>query len=113
MTSAPALSDNNQTAGLLWSLIIAPPDIIPNPRPKIGMYYSEFAAMTRQTGYGDPVAVTQLNREMIYTLPRQNEVYFWFRDHRLSKMTKMIPDDQRSWIDNEISPFDSIIHPAF
>jgi len=109
----PAFSDDDKTLGPLWSLIISPPDIIPNPRPTIGMNYADFAAMALESGYGLPVAVTQANSQMIYTLPRQREIYFWFHDHHLFKITRRTPDDQKSWIFNQISPSASIAHPAF
>ncbi len=77
------------------------------------MNYTDFAAMARTAGYGDPIAVTQLNSEMVYILPRQSEIYFWFQDHHLFKITRSVPDLYNSWINNEIQPTDSVVHPAF
>ncbi len=113
LSISPALADNNKIFGPIWSLIISPPDVIPNPRPNMGMHYADFAAMAREAGYGDPIAVTQLNSQMIYVLPRQNQIYFWFRDSHLFKITRLIPDVHNSWINNKIPPEDSIVHPAF
>ena len=78
-------------------------------QPTLGMTYSEFFAFTRKSGYGDPSAVTTKNNQMIYTLPYQRDVYFWFDHNRLTRVTRRRVDDPSSWERNEISPSASIL----
>ena len=99
--------------GSVWTVITTPPPNIPTKHPDIGMSYADFAALTRSSGYGDPYAVTKKNATMIYSLPRQIDIYFWFTHNRLEKITQVLPDDEKSWETNVISPEASIKHPLF
>jgi hypothetical protein len=98
---------SNQMTYFPYSTIIAP---ITTIQPKLGMSYSEFSAFTRRSGYGDPIRVTTKNNLMIYSLPYQPDIYFWFEHNRLSRVTRLQADDPSSWETNEISPDASIVH---
>jgi len=87
---------------------IVPPII--GVQPTLGMSYSEFANFTRRSGYGDPKRVTTKNNTMIYSLPFQPDIYFWFEHHRLSRVTRLQADDPTSWEKNEIPLDHSIVH---
>ena len=90
------------------SSTILPPII--GVQPTLGMSYSEFSAFTRRSGYGDPKRVTTKNNLMIYSLPFQPDIYFWFEHSRLLRVTRLQVDDPSSWEKNEISPSASIVH---
>ena len=90
------------------SSTILPPII--GVQPTLGMSYSEFSAFTRRSGYGDPKRVTTKNNLMIYSLPFQPDIYFWFEHNRLSRVTQLQADDPSSWEKNEILPSASIVH---
>jgi hypothetical protein len=90
------------------SSTILPPII--GVQPTLGMSYSEFSAFTRRSGYGDPKRVTTKNYLMIYSLPFQPDIYFWFEHSRLLRVTRLQVDDPSSWEKNEISPSASIVH---
>lgn len=90
------------------SSTILPPII--GVQPTLGMSYSEFSAFTRRSGYGDPKRVTTKNNLMIYSLPFQPDIYFWFEHSRLSRVTRLQADDPSSWEKNEILPSASIVH---
>lgn len=110
---ANAQAQNLNPLNSLWSVVATPPPIIPTKHPDIGMSYSDFSALTRSSGYGDPRAVTKKNATMIYSLPNQIDIYFWFTHSRLEKITQVLPDDERSWETNVISPEASIKYPLF
>jgi hypothetical protein len=90
------------------SSTILPPII--GVQPTLGMSYSEFSAFTRRSGYGDPKRVSTKNNLMIYSLPFQPDIYFWFEHSRLLRVTRLQVDDPSSWEKNEISPSASIVH---
>jgi len=90
------------------SSTILPP--ITGVQPTLGMSYSEFSNFTRKSGYGDPKRVTSKNNVMIYSLPFQPDIYFWFEHSRLLRVTRLQVDDPSSWEKNEISPSASIVH---
>ena len=87
---------------------ILPP--IVGVQPTLGMSYSEFSSFTRRSGYGDPKRVTTKNNTMIYSLPFQPDIYFWFEHNHLQRVTRLQVDDPASWEKNEISPSASIVH---
>ena len=90
------------------SSTILPPII--GVQPTLGMSYSDFSTFTRRSGYGDPKRVTTKNNLMIYSLPFQPDIYFWFEHNRLSRVTQLQADDPSSWEKNEILPSASIVH---
>ena len=102
-----SMPTSNQITYFPYSTILAP---ITTVQPKLGMSYSEFSAFTRSSGYGDPYTVTTKNNQMIYSLPFQQDIYFWFGHNRLIRITQRLADDPASWEKNEISPSASIVH---
>jgi len=66
-------------------------------RPQPGMPYAEFAKLSIQSLQGRPTAITSQNKTMIYTLPYQSEIYYWFEDGHFTKMTRRLPDLRQSW----------------
>lgn len=81
--------------------------------PRIGMSYAEFETTMRASGYEGPKAITTSNNYMIYALPYQTEIYFWFKDGHLKRVTEILPDDPNSWQRNEISPANALRRPFF
>ena len=71
---------------------------------KKGMSYEDFERISIKSLTGNPVAVTssEHNKEMVYTLPYQRNVYYWFDHGQLAKMTQRLPDDEKSWKYNQI-----------
>lgn len=112
-SGAVAQAQNLNPLSSLWSVVATPPANIPTKHPDIGMSYADFSALTRSSGYGDPRAVTKRNDTMIYSLPNQIDIYFWFTHNRLEKITQVLPDDEKSWETNIISPEASIKYPLF
>lgn len=79
--------------------VFPPPLGVPCPIGSLQPSVTTFAEFTDKLNYCriEPQAITSPSKEMIYIVPNEGDILYWFKDGRLTKITRRDPDNYNAW----------------